>query len=127
MGKKQRRLVSQPAAVFDLQADMVRAVLQLAPGNQALADAIATDYLESFPGALAETTPSAAALGPLVYTVLEVAKELKISRSKVYEEIKSGNLKRLKIGDRTLVRPAAILKYLADREREARAEEGWRD
>lgn len=45
-------------------------------------------------------------------TVLDVASELRISRSKVYELIKQGDLQTLKIGKLRRVEPGAVADLL---------------
>lgn len=64
-----------------------------------------------------EGTPGRA-VSPLVYDVEEAAEALRLSRSQIYELIRSGRLRTLKEGRRRLVPVSALMAYL-----EARLEE----
>jgi excisionase family DNA binding protein len=57
-----------------------------------------------------------------VLTVTEVAKELRISRSLAYQQIKKGSIYSLKLGDRYLIPRRAIDDLLSGRDREERTE-----
>ncbi|WP_125772980.1 helix-turn-helix domain-containing protein [Antribacter gilvus] len=49
---------------------------------------------------------------PVVYRVEEAAEALRISRATIYELIRSGNLRTVKLGGRRLVPVAAVSEYV---------------
>jgi excisionase family DNA binding protein len=59
-------------------------------------------------------TQTAIRQGSLLVTVEEATEELRISRSKVYEYIRSGALKTCVIGRRRLVRRADLERFVED-------------
>jgi len=52
---------------------------------------------------------------PLVHNVVDTAARLDLSRSSIYELLKSGDLKSLKIGRRRLIERTEIERFLASR------------
>ena len=56
---------------------------------------------------------------PLLYRVEEAADALRLSRSVLYELIRSGRLRTVKAGSRRLVPVAALAEYVASLERAA--------
>ncbi len=52
----------------------------------------------------------------LAYGVLDAAKQLGISRSKVYDLIGSGELQDIKVGSRTLITHQALIRFLQVKE-----------
>ena len=59
------------------------------------------------------------AVPPLLYRVEEAAEALRLSRTAVYELIRSGRLHSVKAGSRRLVPVAALAEYVASLERAA--------
>lgn len=59
------------------------------------------------------TTPHVVAVVPVAYRIEEAAEALRVSRTHVYELIRSGRLRSVKIGSRRLVPIAALDEYLA--------------
>ena len=51
---------------------------------------------------------------PVVYRVEEAAEALRLSRDTVYELIRSGRLRTIKVGSRRLVPVVALHEYIAD-------------
>lgn len=51
---------------------------------------------------------------PVLYRVEEAADALRISRSGIYELIRSGQLRTVKVGSRRLVPVEALTEYVAD-------------
>jgi len=49
---------------------------------------------------------------PVAYRVEEAAEALRLSRDKVYELIRSGQLRSIKVGSRRLVPVAALTEYV---------------
>lgn len=64
------------------------------------------------PPVYTETTPTITAVTPLLYRVEEAAEALRLSRAMVYEIIRSGELRTVKIGTRRLVPVAALGEYI---------------
>jgi len=60
-----------------------------------------------------ETEETPAVVVPVVYRVEEAAKALRISRDSVYELIRSGQLRTIKVGARRLVPIVALSEYVA--------------
>jgi excisionase family DNA binding protein len=60
-------------------------------------------------------------LGKVLYRVTEAMAVLSLSRSAIYEEIRSGRLRSVKRGRSRLISAAAIADYVALLEQEARA------
>lgn len=58
------------------------------------------------------TEPTITAVTPLLYRVEEAAEALRLSRAMVYEIIRSGALRTVKIGTRRLVPVAALGEYI---------------
>ena len=58
-------------------------------------------------------TRSAVTVTPVAYNVNEAAQSLRISRDKIYELIRSGRLRTVKVGRRRLVPVAALDAYVA--------------
>ena len=56
---------------------------------------------------------------PLLYRVEEAAEALRLSRTAIYELIRSGRLRTVKSGSRRLVPVAALAEYVASLERAA--------
>lgn len=61
-----------------------------------------------------DRTPTAAPVPPVVYRVEEAADALRISRSGIYELIRSGRLRTVKVGSRRLVPVEALTEYIDD-------------
>lgn len=55
----------------------------------------------------------------LTYSMAEAARALGVTRRTLYLEINEGRLDTLKVRNRRLVTPAALEKYLQERQREA--------
>lgn len=55
----------------------------------------------------------AATVVPVVYRVDEAAEALRISRDTIYELIRSGRLRTIKVGSRRLVPLVALTEYIA--------------
>ena len=64
------------------------------------------------PPVYTETAPTITAVTPLLYRVEEAAEALRLSRAMVYEIIRSGQLRTVKIGTRRLVPVAALGEYI---------------
>jgi excisionase family DNA binding protein len=64
------------------------------------------------PPVYVETTPTITAVVPLLYRVEEAAEALRLSRSQVYELIRSGALRTVKIGGRRRVPVTACTEYV---------------
>jgi excisionase family DNA binding protein len=64
------------------------------------------------PPVYVETTPTVTAVVPLLYRVEEAAEALRLSRSQVYELIRSGALRTVKIGGRRRVPVTACTEYV---------------
>lgn len=64
------------------------------------------------PPVYSETTPTITAITPLLYRVEEAAEALRLSRSQVYELIRSGALRTVKIGGRRRVPVTACTEYV---------------
>jgi excisionase family DNA binding protein len=60
---------------------------------------------------------SAIAVPPLLYRVEEAATALRLSRTAIYDLIRSGRLRTVKAGSRRLVPVAALAEYVASLER----------
>jgi excisionase family DNA binding protein len=60
-------------------------------------------------------------LGKVLYRVTEAMTVLSLSRSAIYEEIRSGRLRSVKRGRSRLISASAIADYVALLEQEARA------
>jgi excisionase family DNA binding protein len=58
---------------------------------------------------------------PMLYKVSEAMKLLRMSRSVIYEQMRSGRLKAVKQGRARFITPAALQDYVALLEREAEA------
>jgi excisionase family DNA binding protein len=67
----------------------------------------------------ANAQPAAIAAPKLAYTVEEAAELLRFSRDLAYKEIGRGRLQTYTVGARRFVSHRAVLKYLAEREKEA--------
>lgn len=65
------------------------------------------------------STAAGAALRPVLWRVPEVMSLLNVSRSVIYEQIRSGRLRTVKVGRTRLVPDAAIDDYVRLLEREA--------
>jgi excisionase family DNA binding protein len=63
----------------------------------------------------AETVPV------LAYSLQEAARATGVSRSKLYEEIQAGHLGIMKVGDRTLVEPAELRRWMRTKRQPRRA------
>ncbi|MFI2366609.1 helix-turn-helix domain-containing protein [Promicromonospora sp. NPDC019610] len=59
-----------------------------------------------------QAEPTITAITPLLYRVEEAAEALRLSRAMVYEIIRSGELRTVKIGTRRLVPVAALGEYI---------------
>lgn len=62
---------------------------------------------------------SVGAVAPMLYRVEEAAEALRLSRSALYELIRSGQLRSVKAGRRRLVPVTALTEYIASLERVA--------
>lgn len=62
------------------------------------------------------TTPE---IQPLLYTVVEAAQALRISRARLYELMGEGRLKSLKLGQRRLISRKALHEFVAELEKES--------
>lgn len=62
---------------------------------------------------------SRASVPPLLYRVDEAAEALRLSRSLLYELIRSGQLRTVKAGSRRLIPVAALTEYVASLDGEA--------
>lgn len=60
-----------------------------------------------------ERTMSETVVTPVVYRVDEAAEALRVSRHAIYELIRSGQLRTIKVGSRRLVPVAALAEYVA--------------
>jgi excisionase family DNA binding protein len=60
------------------------------------------------------TNGTARVVVPVVYRVEEAAEALRLSRSIVYELIRSGRLRTVKVGSRRLVPVEALSEYVAE-------------
>lgn len=59
-----------------------------------------------------ETEETPAVVAPVVYRVEEAAEALRISRDSIYELIRSGRLRSIKVGARRLVPLVALTEYV---------------
>lgn len=50
--------------------------------------------------------------GPRLYTILQAAERLGISRARVYQLLDEGKLRSVKIGSRRLVRESALAEFI---------------
>jgi excisionase family DNA binding protein len=66
-------------------------------------------------------SPSGQSPGKVLYRVTEAMAVLSMSRSVIYEEIRSGRLRSVKRGRSRLISASAIADYVALLEQEARA------
>ena len=62
--------------------------------------------------------PGAAASRRLVWPIKEVAPQLGIGLTKVYQEVNTGRLRTIRVGGRHLVTEADLLEYIEERRRE---------
>jgi len=60
-----------------------------------------------------EASQGSALVVPVVYRVDEAAEALRISRDTIYELIRSGRLRTIKVGSRRLVPLVALTEYVA--------------
>jgi excisionase family DNA binding protein len=57
-------------------------------------------------------TKTAPALEPFAFTVDDACAQTKLGRSTIYGAIKTGELAILKVGDRTLIEPSELRRWL---------------
>ena len=62
---------------------------------------------------MSDTSTAAIAVIPMAYRVEEAAESLRISRDSIYELIRSGLLRTIKVGARRLVPVIALSEYIA--------------
>jgi excisionase family DNA binding protein len=62
---------------------------------------------------MSDASTAAVAVIPVAYRVEEAAESLRISRDSIYELIRSGRLRTIKVGARRLVPVIALSEYIA--------------
>ncbi|MFI8528373.1 helix-turn-helix domain-containing protein [Promicromonospora sukumoe] len=63
---------------------------------------------------MSDTNTAAVTVIPVAYRVEEAAESLRIGRDSVYELIRSGRLRTIKVGARRLVPVVALSEYIAN-------------
>jgi len=115
-----------PTALCAPSRQLGRPLFSAAGSKSDAGPAAGQDYPFPHTPADPRTAEEGTAAQALVYTVVEAAAALRVSRSFVYEEIKAERLKAMKIGDRRLVRRQALVDYLDLVEEENDVERRWR-